>query len=99
MWYFQFYVTPKPEAPEYGINGGAYVNCWINIADKKIAESNARNEISRQQWKIENLEEYAEVTLDYYSENPVGRKNYQLAVEHGSNYVYHTFPQEKSKLN
>ncbi len=99
MWYFQFHVTPKPETTEYGIYGGAFVNCWINSSDKIKAETVARAKITQQLWNIENVEESLEVTEETYSENLDGLKYYQEALESGLCLSFHTYPIEKSKIN
>ena len=99
MWYFQIYVTPKPEATEYGIYGGAFVNCWVNTSDRVVAEKSIYNNLAEQKWKVENLENCFEVTLDYYSDNQDGAKYYKDALESGMCLSFHTFPLDNSKSN
>ena len=57
---------------------------------KQVGIQVKTSRVSENSWMLnKNAEEY-------YSENLVGKKNYQLAVENGSSFVFHTFPIEKT---
>ena len=77
--------------------GGAYINCWIDATNIKIAKSIANRNIEESSWQIDNLEEGYEVTEKDYENKPEGFESYQQALLDKEVYVFHTYPAEDTK--
>lgn len=94
MFFLTFLAVPTPDAKEYLVSGGAYVNCWIQSPDRFQAESRARELIGEYGWQVEALEEGAIVTSESYDEDEEDREFYEQALVENEVLVFNTWPPE-----
>jgi hypothetical protein len=60
---------PCPENLEASENGGAYVNCWVDADDLRIAEQKAIEAIEGEQWQPMKFDNWKMVCRRCYIEN------------------------------
>jgi hypothetical protein len=58
--------TPEPEAADYGVAGGAFVNCWVDADDLRAAERRAVALIHQAGWRPQRFDEWSIVTREKY---------------------------------
>jgi hypothetical protein len=90
MFFFTFVATPKQDNPRRYEYGGAFVNCWVNLADGTEAERIARTTIDRCGWRIEARETACVVTPDH-CKGREERKHFQQAEHDGHCLIFETW--------
>ncbi len=92
MYFFTIQATAKPGTVQAEDAGGAYINCWVNVASQVEAESFARNYIHQSGWVPgEKLDERWVEASDYAAE-PKLLQYYRQAEKERTCFVYHTWP-------
>jgi hypothetical protein len=94
---------PEPGADEYGDAGGAFVNCWVNAADLRMAERRAVALIRDHGWRPHRFEEWELVTRATYTGReqesdggPDLREVVEQAFLDGEVCVFNTWPVDAS---
>jgi hypothetical protein len=63
-----FFITiearPEPDADDYGVAGGAFVNCWVDADDLRTAERKAVALIHEAGWRPHRFDEWSIVSRD-----------------------------------
>jgi hypothetical protein len=93
MWLITYEAEPKTNSPEFGVSGGAYVNCWILYAGQDGAEALARYEVEKEWIIIEK------VAASWYEPGDIRKEDdhwpyYRQATQEGGCFVFHYFPLE-----
>jgi hypothetical protein len=88
------FVGRPPKSAVFSRIGGAYINVWVAHSDEAIAEQIARDAISNEQWRGEQLEECQLVTREIYRNLPESLQHFEQAVDAGYSLEFHTWPPE-----
>jgi hypothetical protein len=59
---------PEPSSEDFGLAGGAFVNCWVNADDLRTAERRSVALIQEHGWRPHRFEEWELVTRATYGE-------------------------------
>ena len=93
IFFSRYEAIPLPEAEDFAVCGGAYINCWIQAQSEEEASELAAVVIHERGWKVVSVdEECREVDESLYAEDDKHREYYDQAVLDGGCYVFHQWP-------
>ena len=90
---------PEPRAPEFATDGGAFVNCWINVDDLRSAERRAIELIEEYGWRPHRFDNWRLVSRATYADrepnqtDELDSRDYlEQAFVDGETVVFNTWP-------
>ena len=99
--------TPSAENPEASEIGGAYVNCWVDADELRVAEERAIEAIESEQWQPTKFDHWEFVCRRCYDEdsryNDTERResleHVDWAFEHGISFTFNCWPKDAPDAN
>ena len=98
VFFISMEACPEPDSEDFGIEGGAYVNCYVDADDLRTAEIRAVTHIHEHGWRPQRFDTWhltcAECADDTQPEHggDSPRELIQQALLDGSVCIFHTWP-------
>ncbi|WML44677.1 hypothetical protein [Neobacillus sp. PS3-40] len=103
IYFIQFEAIPHIDNPESEECAGAFVNCWVNSKNIKLALNTAKNYVVNQGWEVISIEEQSIASRDMYLGDTEEDKEllecFDEALREGISAIFYTYEEDEDDLD